>query len=84
MKKPVKVNPFDPIEPGLPMEHYDDGTVKRKSLGVPVRLMMATEIVSGMLANSEVTDKFSNIAKLALAMADELIKQHNEEIERLP
>jgi len=82
MKKPVKVNPFDPIEPGLPMEHYDDGTVKRKSLGVPVRLMMATTILSGIASKSNNLGPVD--AKIALAMADELIKQHNEEIERLP
>jgi len=82
MNKPVKVNPFDPIEPGLPMEHYDDGTVKRKSLGVPVRLMMATTILSGIASKSNNLGPVD--AKIALAMADELIKQHNKEIERLP
>ena len=43
MKKPVKVNPFGPIEPGLTMETYNDGTAKRKSLG----LMLASQILSG-------------------------------------
>jgi hypothetical protein len=80
VKKLVKVNPFDPIEPGLTMESYDDGMVKRKSLGVPVRLMMATQLLAGMAANPEV----KNIAtwiRTALDCADALIEEHNIDVE---
>jgi hypothetical protein len=86
MKKPTKVNSFDPIEPGLTMEHYDDGTAKRKSLGIPLRLQMATQIASGMLANSEISDRDINsedVARAALKVADMLIQKHNEDIDNL-
>ena len=80
MKKPVKVNKFDPIEPGLVMEHYQDGTAKRKSLGVPVRLMLANQILAGLATNSM---RPSELVKLALNTADALIDQHNKDIDEL-
>lgn len=85
MKKPVKVNPFDPIEPGITMETYDDGTVKRKSLGVPVRLMLASQLLSGFVSSSLKDTQVDprEVIRAALNAADLLINAHNEDVEKL-
>lgn len=83
MKKPVKVNPFDPIEPGLTMETYDDGAIKRKSLGVPVRLMMATQLATGLISKMEKPSDAVHVAPAAFELADALIAYHNKAVEKI-
>lgn len=82
MKKSVKVNPFDPAESGIVVEAYNDGTVKRKSLGVPVRLVLAGQILAGLASNPEVRN-ITTYSRTALDTADFLIEEHNLDVEDL-
>jgi hypothetical protein len=72
----MKVDKNDPTEPNIVMESYNDGMVKRKSKGVPIRLVIATQIY----AQSQVLSNMNSpkeAAKYALEAADALIEEHN-------
>jgi len=71
----MKVDKNDPVEPNIVMESYDDGMVKRKSKGAPIRLIIAAQVVSHI--PRELSMNAKQKAAYALEVADALIEEHN-------
>ncbi len=72
----MKVNGNDPAEPNIAVEHFNDGMVKRKSAGTPIRLVIATEIMAATMYKKD-TMSMKELASQALEAADALIEEHN-------
>jgi hypothetical protein len=77
----MKVYKNDPIEPNIVMESYNDGMVKRKSKGAPIRLMIAAQVISHIPSHFDMDTK--ERASYALKIADALIEEHNRTYENL-
>jgi hypothetical protein len=71
----MKVHKNDPVEPNIVMESYNDGMVKRKSKGAPIRLMIAAQVI-GHIPNT-LSMNPNERANYALTIADALIEEHN-------
>jgi hypothetical protein len=78
----MKVYKNDPIEPNIVMESYNDGMVKRKTKGAPIRLVIAAQVLAQTVSHPGLSSP-EEAAKYALEAADALIEEHNRTYENL-